>query len=106
MTPPLHKITWLDPCSPDATEVHDIGDLNGVHRPIKVTTLGWVLRSDEEGVTIANEDCGGGSYRGLTFIIRGLIVADEEIKGPRRRSVRKVQQAPRSEGIPLEPSAS
>jgi len=74
--PPRRTITWLDPYSPGATEVYNLSDLSGVHRPVQVTTMGWVLKEDETGVTLASEDCGGGDYRGLTFILRVLMVAD------------------------------
>lgn len=82
---PLRKITWLDPCSPDATAVHNVDDLSAVHRPMRVVTMGWVLQDDAVGITMACEHCGGGEYRGLTFILRDLIVEDEVLERPRRR---------------------
>lgn len=88
----LRKITWLDPCSPDATAVHNVSDLAAVHRPLHVVTMGWVLKDDDVGITIANEDCGSGDYRGLTFIIRGLIVKEEDL--PVRRPKTKKASAP------------
>jgi hypothetical protein len=92
MTPVMKRVTWLDPCSPDATAVYNISDLAAVHRPLRVTTMGWVLKETPDGVTIANEDCGSGDYRGLTYIMRALIV--EEVALPKVRAKRIAAKTP------------
>lgn len=95
MMPPLRKITWLDPCSPEATAVHNIKELETVHRPLEVTTIGYVLKDDEKGVTLACEHCGGDDYRGLTFVLRVLIVRDESVgPSPRPRRPRTSPASP------------
>jgi hypothetical protein len=41
------------------------------HKPKLMTTLGWLLKNDAEGCSIANEHCADGDatcYRGYTFI--------------------------------------
>ena len=67
------EVTWMDPHSPEATAQYNINELDNVHSPLKIKTIGILLRNDEIGITTACEDCGEGNYRGLTFIIRSLI---------------------------------
>jgi hypothetical protein len=47
------------------------------HKPIVMTTLGWLLRDDEKGVFLAMErfmdDDGRTKYRGTTFVPRGMV---------------------------------
>lgn len=87
-TPDLRRIRWRDPCSPEATTVVNIKDLSGVHGPMIIETLGWVLRDDDVGISVANEDVGGGHYRGMTFIDKTLVVSNEPMV-PIRARVKK-----------------
>jgi hypothetical protein len=76
MTKPLMAlVTWLDPSSTASGEVHHIDDLTAAHGPVTVTTMGWVLKDDDKGMSVACESLGGGSYRGFTFILKALIVS-------------------------------
>ncbi len=87
------EITWLDAHSPLATVVYNIEDeasLKEVHSPLMVTTMGWILKDDEEGITLANEYCGDGDYRGLTFVLRRLIVEVKPITTGRKKKERVV----------------
>lgn len=46
------------------------------HRPLVMQTIGWLLRQDELGISIANEYCSDAEsacYRGHTFVPIGLI---------------------------------
>lgn len=46
------------------------------HRPVVMQTLGWLLRDDEKGVSLANElatDMDSTCYRGHTFVPRGMV---------------------------------
>lgn len=46
------------------------------HRPIRMYTVGWLLKRDDTGVSIANEhatDADSTCYRGHTFIPAGMI---------------------------------
>jgi hypothetical protein len=45
-------ITWMDAFSEDARS--DIADLH--HKPIETRSVGYVLKSDEIGITIAMDD--------------------------------------------------
>ncbi len=89
------EVTWLDAHSPRATDVFNIDDitaLDEIHSPLEVTTIGWVLRDNDKGITLANEDCGDGDYRGLTFILRILIVEVKSVATVRAKKVKKAEE--------------
>lgn len=68
----LVMVTWHDAHS----KTHSF-DLGRDHKPARMFTVGWLLRRDESGVTIANEreaDGDSWDYRGHTFIPSGMIV--------------------------------
>jgi hypothetical protein len=72
---PLVALTWLDAHgSISPSEVHEIP-----HAPIKITTYGLLMRDDEAGVSVANEACHDGTYRGVTFVPRGMVVSVEPV---------------------------
>lgn len=65
------------------------------HRPIVMTTVGWLLRQDETGVSIANEqalDVDSSCYRGHTFIPAGMIQSVTVVKESKPRSKRPTSQ--------------
>lgn len=46
------------------------------HSPMPISTLGWVIQDDEEGISIVNEQStqdGHDVFRGRTFIPRAMI---------------------------------
>lgn len=56
------------------------------HRPMVFLSPGWLLRSDETGVSVAVEWCEtDDTYRGHTFVPRALVVEERTIAMPRRR---------------------
>lgn len=60
------------------------------HRASVMQTVGWVLRDDAEGISIANERCmdeGEEYYRGNTFILRVLIRSITPLNVSRRKKV-------------------
>jgi hypothetical protein len=66
--------------------------LHESHRPTVMQTLGWVLRDDEVGVSIANERCmddGEDYYRGYTFVPRSLVksLTPFALSRPRRKAI-------------------
>ena len=73
---PLVVVTWRD-AHGSATEVHTEHDLD--HKPLVMTTYGCLLRQDEVGITVANEWCGKGEWRGLTFVPAELIERVEQL---------------------------
>lgn len=74
------------------------------HRPTTVHTYGYILRSDETGISIAAEwlpaeNGGEETYRGVTFIPRPMVI-DER---PKRRSRKKEETR---EPVPEVPARS
>ena len=70
---PLAVVVWDDAHGSATTDVTP-EDLD--HKPLVMTTVGWLLREDDLGVSIANEKCqvdGKDVYRGHTFVPRALI---------------------------------
>ncbi len=85
--PELGEVTWQDAHSPGSTEVVSLGELDKVHKPLIMKTVGWLLRVDKHGTTIAGEDCGDGDYRNVTFIPNVLITQVRPLKRPRKRKI-------------------
>ena len=80
--PALVALRWRD-AHGSATALYEIHELP--HKATEITTYGLLLRQDEEGISIAAEDCGGGCYRGVTFVPKALIVECRPVKPPRTR---------------------
>ena len=85
--------TWNDAHGSDGTiSVHEID-----HKPYVYTTVGYLLRSDEIGVSIAFEKSEDGKFRDITFIPRAMIIKEFSIspKSPKRsRHAKKPQTTP------------
>lgn len=75
-------VTWND-AHGNAFSVYESHEIP--HAPAVVRTYGVLLREDEAGVTIANEVFEAGSFRGVTFIPRGMIKSLEDVHAPRKR---------------------
>lgn len=69
---PLVIVEWHDAVTFE-TPV-GLADVSSMHRPEVVHTLGWVLREDEHGISLATEYYDE-SYRGRSFIPRNMIRA-------------------------------
>ncbi len=67
-------VLWFDPHSLDATEIVNEEDTHKLHRSLPMISHGYVLKEDEEGISLASEYCGNGDFRNSTFISRPLIV--------------------------------
>lgn len=81
--PVISGCTWLDAHGSDGTiSAHEID-----HKPYQFTTVGYLLRSDEVGVSLASEMGEDGKYRDITFIPRAMIVKEFPIspKNPRKK---------------------
>lgn len=70
---PFALVEWDDPHSPDATDVVSVKDLKDIHGAIGCISVGWILRSDDTGITLAAEYCGDDDYRSVTFITRAAV---------------------------------
>jgi hypothetical protein len=75
-------ILWEDPHSLPATQVVRDDDLGELHKSLPMVSAGWVLKDDNEGVSIASEYCGGGEYRNTTHVHRKLIVEVRYVRLP------------------------
>lgn len=70
---PLVVVKWNDAwVKGDAPVV--MSEVKHEHKPMPVTTIGWLLLDDEIGVQIANEFYDD-AYRGRTFIMRSMVVS-------------------------------
>lgn len=91
--PTIVKIVWHDAWA-DATEPINIEEVHQKHRPMVMTTLGWLLIDNELGVSVANEqyidDSGIETYRGRTFIPREMVKEVSPLKKPRKVAVKPV----------------
>jgi len=71
--PELVAVEWDDAHGSIADTVMPLA-LGSSHEPAIMTTVGWLLRLDNEGVSIANEmEPGSNGYRGHTFVPLGMI---------------------------------
>ena len=68
---PLVIVEWNDAVNWDSPV--SLSDVTGCHRPEVVQTLGWVLKDDEVGISLATEYYDE-SYRGRSFIPRAMII--------------------------------
>lgn len=79
----LVRVIWHDAWG-DATEPVNVEEAHLKHKPMKMTTLGWLLVDNEVGVSLANEhyvdDSGVDVYRGRTFILRSMIISVDAMK--------------------------
>lgn len=87
--PPYVIIVWDDAWG-DATAVVTLKDVEAKHRPTVMQTIGWLLKEDEKGISLANERCldlGDEGYRGQTFIPRSLVrsVTPFKVSIPRKK---------------------
>lgn len=70
---PIAIVVW-DDAHGSATK--DVTEKQLPHEPVKMTTMGWLLREDATGVSLANElfvEEGVNWYRGHTFIPKAMV---------------------------------
>ena len=64
---------------------HEQYDMASVpHSPMVIQTVGWLLRDDAAGVSVASETVEGG-YRSYTFVPRGMVIEVKPIKPKRKK---------------------
>ena len=86
-SPTLVLVVWDDAWG-DAHESVSLEDAHLKHRPTVMQTVGWLLRDDEQGVSLFNERCldqGEESYRGRTFILRAMVKSVMPVIKPRKK---------------------
>jgi hypothetical protein len=72
----LVLVRWEDADSSSTRVLTEAGD--EYHKPVIMETVGWLLKNDPRGVSVVCEaflDEGVRSYRGHTFIPRGMVLA-------------------------------
>jgi len=73
---PLVGVRWQDANS----------DLDIIHEPWIIISYGFVVQDDKKGISLANEDMLDGTYRGFTFIPKGMILEKWIVaQNPRRK---------------------
>jgi hypothetical protein len=82
MRPELVALRWMDAHGTAASTAYELHELP--HKAAEITTYGLLLRDDEQGVSIACDDCGGGLYRGITFVPRSLVLEIRLVKRRRK----------------------
>src|SRR3990167_1320524 len=71
-TPVFILCQWADAwCDPTAAVT--LKDVIETHKPEIIETAGWLLVNDDVGVSLANERCADGSYRGRTFVLKAMV---------------------------------
>lgn len=87
-------VVWDDAfTSDDEVEEHSID-----HTPSRVNSYGWILRSDNIGITIAAEwGVDDGKYRIVTFVPRAMVVEEIPLTFTKKR-----RTTPKAEGAALE----
>ena len=75
--PELVAVQWNDAHGSDGTiSAHEID-----HKPYVFTTVGYLVRTDEQGVSLAHERGEDGMWRQVTFVPR-LMILNEWPLGP------------------------
>ena len=90
--PILAHVVWDDAQS-TATESVSLKDIDHHHRSAVMQTVGWLLKEDEKGVSVANERCldeGDETYRGHTFIPSSLVRSVTPVIKPKVSRKKKV----------------
>lgn len=81
---PLVICTWLDA---HGTGIGALREHELPHEALKIHTIGWLLRDDDKGVSLAAEYCEDGAWRGVTFVPRVLVEsvrAVKKVRAPRK----------------------
>jgi len=75
---PLVVCEWLDAWV-RGEESMTLADVAAKHKPELITTIGWLLREDAEGIMLANEFYAD-AYRGCTFVPRAMVKSINRFK--------------------------
>jgi hypothetical protein len=91
MTKALVVVKWSDAHGNtlSAFSEHEIP-----HAAVEVQSVGWLLRDDEKGVSIAAEYCGDATWRGVSFVPRGMILDVKPVVRTRTRKPKAQEEHP------------
>jgi hypothetical protein len=95
---PFVSVIWKDAWSDSGDGVYT-KDVEENHGPVLMETIGWLLKDDDQGVSVFNERCvdkGDDFFRSRTFIPKLMIVSVTPIKisKPRKARREKVHPSP------------
>jgi hypothetical protein len=80
------------------TDEVDAGDT--VHRPWVYVTVGALVKSDDTGVTVAQDVGEDGKFRGRTFVPRAMVIQEWEVGAlkpkAKRQKKQQIQKEPQS----------
>ena len=69
---PLYAVTWADAHGSDGTlQAHEVD-----HKPYVYTTVGFLVKTDEVGVSVAFEKTEDGKYRDISFVPRAIVLEE------------------------------
>lgn len=105
---PAAIVIWNDAHARNQAVEYTEDEVMNLHRAEKVTTLGLVIKEDNEGISLYCEETGPDSVRGANFIPAAMIedvIRLGHLKRPRRKkTVDAVQRSTNkktvSQGIP------
>ena len=85
MEPRFVACRWLDAWCDGVDDV-SIEKVAEKHKPLEMETRGWLLLDDDIGVSLFYERSGDqASYRGRTFIPRGMVKSVTDFPPKRKR---------------------
>lgn len=85
----LYACRWADAHGSDGTlAAHEID-----HKPYVYTTVGYLVKTDTIGVSIASELGEDGKYRDITFVPRAIVLEEFSL-GPLRKPRKKRERHP------------
>jgi hypothetical protein len=94
---PFVVVSWEDAWG-DSTEAVFPNDAHEKHKPFGIQTYGWLLVSDDIGLSVFSEKCDDGSYRGRSLIPRAMI---KEVKSVSLTKKRGAPRAKRPVAVPV-----
>lgn len=88
--PRFVTVEWDDAWA-DGVDDTTVDKVHDKHHPIVLETRGWLLADDETGVSLFSERVKDqSSYRGRTFIPRGMVVSVSDFP-PRKTRTKKAK---------------
>lgn len=70
---PAAIIVWMDAHARNQSVEYEESEVSSLHRPEECKILALVIKDDNTGVSLYNEETGPTSVRGLNFIPRDMI---------------------------------
>lgn len=92
ITHPITIVRWEDAHGSDGTiSAHEVD-----HKPYVFSTVGYLVRSDEIGVSVASEQGEDGKFRDVTFIPRKMVLSEQPVTGLSKRRKKVIAKLPQS----------